>query len=174
MLRNNLRASAVCDIYHLEGSLDTLGVSIDTEQGHLFLVFLYKHPEFYICTEHWNSFFASTSNFNNIVIASDFNSHGISWGCAHTNSLGRSLEKAISNYNLSILNNGSSTRITPPNQRKSAVDLTLVNSVSIPGSTWQVLDDSFNSDHFLIATTLNASITPRARFHHKIDNQSTD
>lgn len=76
--------SVVSDIYYLESSVDTLGVSITIDQGQFLLISFYKHPEFRICTEHWNNLFASTANFNTVAILGDFNAHSILRGYAHT------------------------------------------------------------------------------------------
>ena len=49
-----------------------------------------------------------------------------------------------------ILNDGSCTRLTSPNLNKSVVDLTICSLSLATGTTYEVLSDCGNSDHFPI------------------------
>lgn len=75
---------------------------------------------------------------------------------------------------LAILNNGFLTRICSPGQNISAVDLTMVTANLLLFCTWSVLEDSLNSDHFSIQTTIHSQITHHLRFSHRIDKNSTE
>lgn len=172
LAKDNLRSQVEEGIFHLEGCLDILGVTISTCQGRLFIS-IYKHPEFHIKHGHWCSLFESIKDYDQVVITGDFNSHNVSWGCGRTSFSGKSLQESIDSYNLSILNNGSPTRLTPPHQQASAIDLTIVNSELLPGCSWQVMEDSYNSDHFPIITQVNIAADRINRFYHKIDNSLT-
>lgn len=174
LVKDNLRSQVEGEIFHLEGSLDTLGISISTFQGRLLLISIYKHPEFYIKHEHWCVLFESFKDHDQVIITGDFNSHNVSWGCGHTSYAGKSLQKSLDSYNLSILNNGSPTRLTPPHQQASANDLTIISSDLLSSCSWRVMENSYNSDHFPIITTLNIKANKINRFYHKIDNSLTD
>lgn len=123
LIRNNIHFTPISDVYCLNGLLDTMGVEISTIQGLLHIMSLYKNLMFSINYEHWSKLFSSFKEHDYIIIAGDFNSHNTAWGCA-SNSANKSLENAVSDCDLCILNNGSPTRIASPNQNNNAIDLT--------------------------------------------------
>lgn len=87
---------------------------------------------------------------NKLVIAGDLNTQNTSWGSGRNNAAGNVLLEALDEKsNLIIRNNGSRTRICRPNETDSAVDMTIMSSDLICSSSWDVVDDSFGSDHFL-------------------------
>lgn len=174
LIRHGIQYSIEPNIFNLNGLLDTFGVRIHTLQGSLVIVALYKNPSFNIKYEHWIQVFSSLRKADNIIFAGDFNSHNPSWGCSIADSAGKSLEKAASDCHLCILNNGMPTRITPPSQNVSAIDLTLVNPGLLPHCVWNVLDDAMGSDHFPVETTIHISNIIYSRFLHRVDSTSTN
>lgn len=63
-----------------------------------------------------------------LLILGDFNSHNTMWGSDTSDSFGNRLGELLDDLCICVLNNGSSTRITPPGQRKSCVDLSLCSN----------------------------------------------
>lgn len=84
------------------------------------------------------------------LILGDFNSHHRSWGCSESNSFGDELLEIVDSLNLCILNTGSPTRRTSPNQVISAVDLSICTPNLASTLSWSSLQSSFGSDHFPI------------------------
>lgn len=80
------------------------------------------------------------------------------WGSTLTNNNGLTIINSLEDLNLSILNDGTPTRFTPPNQNRSAVDLTLVTSNIATYFSWEVINDCGNSDHFPIICSSNNSL----------------
>lgn len=107
---------------------------------------LYIKIPFNIKYEHWIQFFSSIKRTDNVILVGDYNSHNPSWGCSIVDAAGKSLERAVMDCHLSIINSGSPTRITPPSQNTSSIDLTLVNSELLPHCSWKVLNDALGSD----------------------------
>ncbi|KAK9872813.1 hypothetical protein WA026_019597 [Henosepilachna vigintioctopunctata] len=61
-------------------------------------------------------------------------------------------------YDLFLMNDRSATRLTPPSQRKSAVDLTFGSRSLFTLSNWFVLEDTLGSDHFAIILDLHLGL----------------
>ena len=80
----------------------------------------------------------------------DFNSHHTLWGCLNTNDKGRKIEEFITNHDLVMLNNKSSTYLPPATGSYSSIDLTICSPEIFPDFNWKVVDDLYGSDHFPI------------------------
>lgn len=90
-------------------------------------------------------------------------------------------DKTICDITLSndivILIDGTPTRFQPPVHPNSAVDLNIVSTNIAAHSSWKVLEDCANSDHFSTVLTISddnnnilhhSSLTPyRTRNYHK-------
>lgn len=85
-----------------------------------------------------------------LFILGDFNCHHRVWGSGKTDSLGEAWLELIHPLNLCILNTGSPTRRSRPNEVSSVVDLSLCSPCLASQVTWGTLDSSFGSDHFPI------------------------
>lgn len=123
--------------------------------------------------EHQSKLFSSFKEHDYIIIAGDFNSHNTTWRCFSSNSAGKSLESAILDHDLCILNNGSSTRVAFPNQNNSAIDLTIVNPDLLPFCDRSVCEDFLGSDHLPAATNISTLVKTSSRFCHRLDYKST-
>lgn len=79
---------------------------------------------------------------NKVVLAGDFNSHHVSWGC-RTDASGKRLWEWASDNNLFCHNSGNVTFIS--GQARSVLDLTFAK----PGlvAAWSTLDGATSSDH---------------------------
>ena len=80
----------------------------------------------------------------------DFNSHHTLWGCLNTNDKGRKIEEFMTNHDLVMLNNKSSTYLHPVTGSYSSIDLTICSPEIFPDFNWKVVDDLHGSDHFPI------------------------
>ncbi len=84
------------------------------------------------------------------ILLGDFNGHNILWGCKDTNKKGELIEDFLSDHNLSIFNDKSSTYLHPATGSYSSLDLTLCHPSLYLDFTWKVGDDLCGSDHFPI------------------------
>lgn len=87
-------------------------------------------------------------------IGGDFNAHDQAWGCVVNDTRGNEIINSLNNSNLIFLNNGEPTRISPPPNRSSAVDLTLCSPNFGFTATWKTLDSPGTSDHLPILIKL--------------------
>jgi ribonuclease HI len=113
----------------------------------------------------WNGMVAQfTKSF---FILGDCNAHSRAWGCSYMDSSGKNVLDFVDNHNLCVLNNGEPTRMSPPNQRRSAVDITLCTADLASLCNWEIINDPQSSDHFPILLTFgkrwntDCSSTPR-------------
>lgn len=88
------------------------------------------------------------------IVLGDFNAQNRAWGSTFCNSNGRALLDFILDNHLVYLNDGTATRLTPPSQGKSCVDITLASPSLALISEWSVASDPGNSDHFPVITSL--------------------
>lgn len=90
------------------------------------------------------------------IILGDLNANSMWWGSGKTNRNGRILENLLRQTDLVVLNDGSPTRLTSPQQNTSAVDLTLSTPCVALDTVWQVIRDTGTSDHFPIICSINS------------------
>ena len=75
------------------------------------------------------------------ILMGDFNSHHTLWGCSHTDNKGRIIEDFISNHDLVLLNDKSSTYHHPATGSYSSLDLTICTPDIFPAFSWKVDSD---------------------------------
>ena len=85
-----------------------------------------------------------------VMILGDFLSHNPLWGSDHLSPKGRIIESFISQNDLCLYNNGSSTFIHSGNGTYSAIDLSIASPTLFDLFSWDVHDDCSGSDHFPI------------------------
>ena len=85
-----------------------------------------------------------------VMILGDFNSHNPLWGSDHLSPKGRVIESFISQNDLCLYNDGSSTFIHSGNGTYSAIDLSFASPTLFDRFSWDVHDDCSGSDHFPI------------------------
>lgn len=90
----------------------------------------------------------------NILFCGDFNAHNTLWGGTKTDVNGITVEEVMDDFNLSCLNDGSSTRYDAAHGTESAIDLTFTSGPIAGVSRWEVSDHSLGSDHYVITTTI--------------------
>lgn len=98
-------------------------------------------------------------NSKDWIIMGDFNAHHILWEidsvCYRQNS---HLANVITQSPLSLLNDGSITRIADRNdQNSSAIDLTLISPKFLLLSCWSTVQSPLGSDHLPIIILINSS-----------------
>lgn len=82
------------------------------------------------------------------IIVGDFNAHNVLWGSADVSARGRVVEDFLDRTNMMVANNGKHTRIPYcEGQRFTTVDLCICDTHILPVLSWDVDDDSHNSDH---------------------------
>ncbi len=92
------------------------------------------------------------------LLVGDFNAHNEAWdSCSNvvTNPKGKIMEKLISDNDLCIYNDGSSTYIHPATGSMTAIDLSLCTPSLFLHYTWEVHEDLCGSDHFPTFLHLN-------------------
>lgn len=97
------------------------------------------------------------------VILGDFNCHHPVWGSTRVDNFATRILDLLDSLNICILNDGSPTRRTAPDQNRSAVDLSLCSSSIASELNWNILPNSHGSDHFPILITFNSldNISPK-------------
>lgn len=70
------------------------------------------------------------------ILLGDFNSHGLSWGSDKTDKWGKQIEKILESDNITLLNNGLPTRLSPSNRNFSSIDLSRCSSNLAQHTTW--------------------------------------
>ena len=84
------------------------------------------------------------------ILAGDFNAHNNLWGSSHTSSRGHIIEDCINTNHLSLLNTNAPTFICSSSGSYSHIDLTLSSLNIVTSYQWEVLNDTYGSDHFPI------------------------
>ncbi|KAK9700949.1 Endonuclease-reverse transcriptase [Popillia japonica] len=162
---------------HIHPGVELCAASISYLRVNLQVFSIYKPPSIKLSHTAWQSVFSQIPSNSNIC--GDFNAHHSAWG-SYTNKDGKALLEAIDSSGLVFLNNGQPTKLSPPSQMQSAVDLTLAttnlvnkcrwnimddmqSAVDLTLATtnlvnkcrWNIMDDTFGSDHFIIVTELD-------------------
>ena len=83
-----------------------------------------------------------------VIIMGDLNAHHPLWDKSNINKGGITISDFMFNNDLIVKNDGSSTLFQSAINKVSAVDLTLVSSQLAIYSSWEVIKDCGNSDHF--------------------------
>ena len=83
-----------------------------------------------------------------LLVVGDFNCRHTLWGDSVVTSRGRSLERFLQDFDLTILNAGSPTHFDLHTQSFSCLDLALCSPSLLLDLHWSVLDQNPCSDHF--------------------------
>ncbi|KAH7983711.1 hypothetical protein HPB52_013802 [Rhipicephalus sanguineus] len=96
-----------------------------------------------------------------LVIVGDFNAPSPHWGYHYENTRGRQLKELISSLSLTLLTDPAHpTRSGNSVSRDTCPDLSLTRNIR--DATWENLDETLGSDHFL----LRIAFTPRQKMRH--------
>ena len=89
------------------------------------------------------------------IITGDFNAHSPLWGQQDLNAKGKIIEDFINQTNICLLNDQSSTYVSPSTFNTSSVDLTFCHPSIFTNLKWSTLDDLHHSDHYPITINYN-------------------
>ena len=89
------------------------------------------------------------------IIGGDFNTSHCQWDTGQKENNGQQLANAIAESNLTILNDGSFTRLGQKHQRNTAIDLTLCTPDIFLDASWNTGMDHLQSDHLPIHITID-------------------
>lgn len=95
-----------------------------------------------------------TNGLRDCVINGDLNSHHPMWGSQKQDSGGRDVLAWTEKNDLVILNDGSPTRVDAATGQLSCIDLTITSPNISAISGWGVVQDTWDSDHFPIITSI--------------------
>lgn len=112
------------DCNHLSNDITQISaVKVKINNKNITIISVYSSPNHKITSIQWYNIL---SNFQNpIIIAGDFNAHHALWGCETTDTEGKEIVELLTDYNFTIMNNGTPKLFQPPGYKKSAVDLTV-------------------------------------------------
>jgi len=92
-----------------------------------------------------------------LILLGDFNAHGVSWGCFNNDSKGKIIQDFLLQHNLSLMNNGSMTYLSPASGLQSAIDLSICDPSLYLDFSWKTHSDLCGSDHFPVEITCDVT-----------------
>jgi ribonuclease HI len=96
-----------------------------------------------------------------LIVLGDFNCHHSSWGSYHSDTFSSFLIDLFDDINVCVINDGTPThRVYPGQNPHSVPDLSACSPSLSALLTWEVLRQSFGSDHFPIVISKPSSVTP--------------
>ena len=102
------------------------------------------------------------------MLLGDFNGHHTMWGCRDINPRGRIIEDFLSEENLCIFNDDTTTYLHPASGSATAIDLSLCDPDLYLDYTWRVNEDLCSSDHYPIFIESNNSIVEERVQHWRL------
>lgn len=163
-IKKNIPYKIEKDVYSKNKKLETVAISINIDNNEPFLlVAVYRVPDCIpTTTEEWTLLLNAANNFKYFLFGGDFNAHNIVWGSNKDCLNGNNFLKAIneSNNDFAILNDGTHTysKYKANTYSSSAIDLTVSSSNLITSTSWEVLSDKMNSDHFPISIKIKLKL----------------
>ena len=100
------------------------------------------------------------------MLLGDFNGHHTMWGCRDINPRGRIIEDFLSEENLCIFNDDTTTYLHPASGSASAIDLSLCDPDLYLDYTWRVNEDLCS--HYPIFIESNNSIVEERVQHCRL------
>ena len=102
-----------------------------------------------------NELLKNVTREKHTIILGDFTAHNTLWGSHKTDANGEVVEELVNDRNLVTLNNEDATRVDYHTWHFSCLDLSFAPPSIASKTTWQVLNNSFGSDHYPILCQLN-------------------
>ena len=78
LIKNNIQAELIDSTYHVENTLETLSVRINTTNLPLIITNIYRPPHDdhrFVCANHWTKLLNSLPPQHSHLISGDFNAH---------------------------------------------------------------------------------------------------
>lgn len=127
-------------------NFQNVAISLQTSLGSLSILCVYSPPNRRLNFRQIKNIIGTLPQ--PILIAGDWNGHHPAFGGLSSTSRGNSLFDLFDECDFCILNTGCMTTLNRPNNRPSAIDVTVVSSNLAPFCTWKVHDDCMGSYHF--------------------------
>lgn len=89
-----------------------------------------------------------------LLIMGDINCNHTAWGSSLDTQNGKNIIQSLETLDLIFLNDGSPTRLSPPGQNISVVDIALISSSISHISSWETIPDTGSSDHYPTICTI--------------------
>lgn len=103
---------------------EAVGVQLQTSVGNLAIISIYIPPTCQMSTDSWSRFLDHFSQYSQICLCGDFNSHFNSmWGHPRFNLNGEDLVEALDNFSLIVLNTEEPTYYNHNTSYSSILDL---------------------------------------------------
>lgn len=88
------------------------------------------------------------------IMLGDLNCRSTIWGCKKTDNRGKIMEKVLAEQDVVLLNTDEPTYFSSRNGSLSSLDLSICSAQIADVLEWKVLDDTYDSDHFPTAVTI--------------------
>lgn len=113
---------------------------------------------------------------NDSLYLGDLNAYYSSWGNNHSCSVNKNLFSSLIDSDFFVLNDGFFSWFQPFTNFRSAIDLSITNSVRLLKSSWRVLCDYWGSDHFPITLSLPNGFSQTLQFFNntRLHKKRTD
>lgn len=111
------------------------------------------------------------------IIIGDLNGQNTAWGSTWTNQSGQAILEFLEESNMVILNDGSRTRLTNNPDTISIPDIAISSPVLASRINFKVIEDTANSDHFLIKIEIPSKDDAKSQEHtsnHKWNTRKAD
>nr|CAI5823078.1 unnamed protein product [Callosobruchus analis] len=134
--------------------IEVCGINALMDSYKISVISLYRPPNIRATSQDYINIFRHAKY--DCIVGGDFNAHHGLWGSPITSTAGNILADALDSFqDYVVVNDGSATRMSPPGQIKSAVDVTIVSSKLCRSLNWSTLSDTYGSDHFPIKLVIN-------------------
>lgn len=151
---------------NIDWRVQYLGISIKN----LSIFTAYCPPDIHLTRENIQEFMDKWTNRS--IFLGDLNGQHSNWGSSRNNHTGKNILAKCSENDILIANDGSATRITPPNQGKSCPDITLMTAELGPNISWEIVDSPGMSDHFPTRVFINSNLFTQT-VHNPISRWNT-
>lgn len=168
---SGIKYVTINNFYSANNRIEVCGVNIKYCNRKLTLVSVYRPPDIIITQNEWSQFFSQFDD--DVLIGGDFNAHHPLWSGKFCCPEGRKIFDTIVVLDFFCLNKGAATRFATSFSQKSAIDISFTNSANVLSAHWEVLDDSWGSDHLPITIELLGSNCNQTRFFNSYRIHST-
>lgn len=128
-------------------------IKLNLKDRSITIVSIYSTPYHNTSRNDWLTIF---SYFQTpAIIGGDFNAHHDSWGCETSDREGKEIIEVITDMHFTMLNDGTPTLFQAPGHRKSAIDLSFCSPTLSPSLSWNVLNNTYGSNHYPIILNLH-------------------
>lgn len=131
-------------------NLEGISLKVTTNIGDLEIFNLYLSPSVIVSENELSDILSK----NNIFVCGDFNAKSELWGNSKTDSRGKMIENILETNDVVILNTGLKTHMYSGGE--SAIDLSFTSPRYAALSSWDVVDNTFGSDHAVIITKIQS------------------